>query len=96
MEEKKNKKLGVTTIKGAIIEIIISALVFCGTIILFYIASQSAHGVEVDLARLLIICIFASVIFLLDGIITIPYVIKQKKSQKNNGNSELKEKWLSI
>ena len=93
METKKtneNKKIGVNSIKGAIIEIVVSLLVLCGTLIVFFIASQSANGL-VDTMELLLICAFASIFFLLDGIITIPYVIKQKRIQKNKENLDKKD-----
>lgn len=82
---KKEKKVGVHTIKGGIIEIIISFIILIGNFALtVYDNTVSATPRFYSRFTIYLFIFILSFLSLLDGIMTILVILKDKKKNKND------------
>ncbi len=87
MKKEKKRKHGINTIKGAILEIVISAVAILAVLAFFYwfvkISPPSSRAVQ-EIIPFVIFSLVIGLVYLLDGIITIPYLIKKRRREKES------------
>lgn len=95
MAKKQNKETKPKTIKGAILEIILSILAICAifALTIFFYESYKKQSYRFQEAFTYMLFMFGlAFIFLLDGIISIPVIIKKRKTEKSQKLQENTEK----
>lgn len=92
MSEKQKRKLGPTTIKGAILEIVLSLLFFAGSAVLLVFVHATLRAKQFnDWFLPLLFVLGVSLICLVDGIISISRILKQQKEQEQLKNENKKD-----
>ena len=92
MSEKQKRKLGPTTIKGAILEIVLSLLFFVGSAVLLVFAYATLRAKQFnDWFLPLLFVLGVSFICFVDGIISIFRILKQRKEQEQLKNESKKD-----